>query len=182
MSRRGRLIAIVGASGVGKDSVMQALVSARPDLHLVQRAITRTAEAGGEVFEAVTPQAFRSRVAAGAFALSWQAHGLDYGIPRTVDAVLAAGHDALVNLSRDVLASAAARFPGMIVIQLTADPATLAARLAARGREAPADIARRLARADAALPDGITALVVDNSGPIEAAVTAILAHISSEKV
>jgi len=178
----GRLVAVVGPSGVGKDSVMRALVEARPQMHLVRRVITRPSDAGGEAFDGVSEDDFAARAGAGAFALSWRAHGLRYGIPRGVEDVLAAGRDAVVNLSRAVLPEAAARFPGLVVICLTADPDTLARRLAARGREDPDEIARRLARAEFALPAGTGAVFIDNTGALDDTVAAILSHLMPAKV
>jgi ribose 1,5-bisphosphokinase len=70
-----------GPSGVGKDSLMEALVARRADLHRVRRVITRPAEAGGEAFDSVSPALFAARAAGGDFALHWTAHGLSYGIP-----------------------------------------------------------------------------------------------------
>ena len=46
----GRLIGVVGPSGVGKDTVMAALAAARPGLHVVRRCITRSEEMAGECF------------------------------------------------------------------------------------------------------------------------------------
>ena len=51
---RGRLIAVVGPSGVGKDSVMAGLVLRRAKLQLVRRMITRPANVGDEAFDAMT--------------------------------------------------------------------------------------------------------------------------------
>lgn len=175
----GRLIGVVGPSGVGKDSVMQAVARAHPGVHLARRVITRPADAGGEDFDGVSDAQFDQMVAEGAFALHWAAHGLRYGIPKRVDQVLAAGGDVLVNLSRAVLPEAQARFAGFAVLSLSAPVEVLATRLAQRGREAPADIARRLARADTALPDGLDRVIpVDNGGALNDTVTAVLAAIS----
>lgn len=166
----GRLIAVVGPSGVGKDTVMEALAAGDPRLGLVRRVITRPAEAGGEVFDGVTTEEFSARQAAGDFALSWQAHGLHYGIPITSEADLAAGRDMLVNLSRSVLDKARARFPGLVIIALTAAPDVLAERLAERGRETAEQVARRLNRKGAALPAG--AITIDNSRDLDATLRA----------
>jgi ribose 1,5-bisphosphokinase len=173
----GRFIAIVGASGVGKDSVMAALARAAPRLTLARRVITRPSDAGGEDFMGVTADSFHAMADQGAFALHWQAHGLHYGIPASVADDLAAGRDVLANLSRAVLGQAAGLFDPFLTIQLTARPDVLAQRLAARGRETADDIARRLARAGDALPAGIAAITVDNSGALDNTVAQILARL-----
>ena len=173
----GRLIAIVGPSGVGKDSVMQGTAARNPRIMLARRVITRPGDAGGEDFEGVTVAQFQARQDAGEFALSWSAHGLSYGIPASVDAQLDKGRDVLVNLSRSVLVPAKERFARFLAINLTAPPEILAARLAARGREDASQIARRLDRAQAALPQGIAVQQIDNSGALDQTVEAVLAQL-----
>jgi ribose 1,5-bisphosphokinase len=170
----GRLVAVVGPSGVGKDSVMAAMAARDPRLVLARRVITRPGDAGGEDFEGVSEAAFRRRAAAGEFALSWPAHGLHYAIPRTVEEPLRDGKDVLANLSRSVLDPAAQRFERMIVLSLVARREVLAARLAARGRENAAQIARRLERSGACLPTGLDVFEIDNSGALNDTVEAAL--------
>lgn len=175
----GRFIAVVGPSGVGKDSLMLAVAARAPQLSLARRVITRASDAGGEAFDAVSLAEFAARKSAGAFALSWQAHGLHYAIPVTVDTALAAGFDVLANLSRSALLAAQARFANFEVITLSAERSVLAARLKARGRETDAQIAARLDRAATGLPKGLRARDFDNSGPLEQTVQAVLAHLSA---
>lgn len=178
----GRLIGVVGPSGVGKDSLMEALVERRPELYRVRRVITRPENAVGEAFDAISPALFAARAAGGDFALHWQAHGLSYGVPSTVRDVLGAGRDALVNLSRGVLGKAASKFETLHVLHVTARPEVLAARLAGRGRESGHDIARRLARPAPVFPEGLRVTEIDNSGPLEIAVDAAMASLYPAKV
>jgi len=167
---QGRLIAVVGPSGVGKDSVMQALADTMPGLVLVRRTITRPAQAGGEMHEEATEDAFLRLAAQGAFALSWAAHGHRYGIRRSALRPLDEGRDCLVNLSRAVLAEAAALSPYLAILSLTARPETLAARLTARGREQPDAIRDRLARRGGDWPEGVPVVRIANDGDLAATV------------
>lgn len=178
----GRFIAVVGPSGVGKDSVMEALAAADPRIVLARRVITRPSALGGETFEGITEEEFHVRSAAEEFALSWAAHGLHYGIPATVESQLQDGRDILANLSRSVLTRAMERFARLEVINLTANHDILAARLAARGRETAQQIEHRLERAATPVPNGITAFTIDNSGPLTQTVQAILARLYPVRV
>ncbi|MEN0075379.1 MAG: phosphonate metabolism protein/1,5-bisphosphokinase (PRPP-forming) PhnN [Paracraurococcus sp.] len=171
----GVLVAVVGPSGAGKDTLLagaRTALAADPRYRFVRRCISRPATAGGEEHEALSPEEFAARAAAGGFALTWQAHGLHYGIPADIAGDLAAGRVVVANLSRTVLAAAAARLP-LRVLEVTAPAALLARRLAARGREDAADVAARLARA-AASPAGLAAMRVVNDGAPEAGIAAML--------
>lgn len=165
------LIGVVGPSGAGKDTLMagaRAALAGDARFRFVRRTITRPAEAGGEDHRPLPPAAFKAERDAGGFALWWQAHGLLYGIP----ADLRPGQVSIANLSRTVLAEADRRFP-LLVLEITAPPAVLAARLAARGREDAADVAARLAR-QAPLPDGLRVARVLNDGPVAQGVARVL--------
>lgn len=172
------LVAVVGPSGAGKDTLMglaRARLAGDDRFRFVQRAITRPAEAGGEAHRALDLPAFEAERAAGGFALWWGAHGLFYGIPRDIEADLAARRVVVANLSRGVLAEAAARYP-LRVLMVTAPAPVLAARLAARGRESAEDIARRLAR-EAAPPSGLDMVTVVNDATPEAGAAQIEAAL-----
>lgn len=176
----GGLFAVVGPSGAGKDTLLAGALAARPDLACVRRVITRPEMAGGENFEGVDDNEFARRLAAGDFALHWQAHGLRYGIPAAALAPRAVGRDVVFNGSRAALPEARRRFPEMAVILVTAPVAVIAARLAARGRESEADIAERLFRAGFDLPEGISPRVVMNDGTPEAGIARFLAALQPE--
>lgn len=162
----GRLIAVVGPSGVGKDSVMLGLASVLPELHMVRRVITRAPDLGGENYDAVTEAEFFDMVRDEAFALHWSAHGLFYGIPIAIKSHFNDGTDCLVNLSRGALAEASDIFPKLIVFNITATPEILAKRLTHRARETDQEIARRIAAADKPLPAGLNVIHLSNDGPL----------------
>ncbi len=173
------LVAVVGPSGAGKDTLMdgaRAALAADPRFRFVRRCITRPAEAGGEAHEALTPEGFAARRAGGGFALWWEAHGLLYGIPRDIEDDLAAGRVAVANLSRHALAEAASRYP-LRVLLITAPVELRAARLAARGREAVPDIAARLSR-EAGLPPGLDVETVSNDADVAEGVARVLAVLN----
>jgi ribose 1,5-bisphosphokinase len=178
----GRVFAVVGPSGAGKDTLIGAARAARPLLHVVRRVITRPEEAGGEPFEGVTPEAFAARAAAGCFCLTWEAHGLSYGIPASALDAISQGRDVVFNGSRAMLAEAWEVFPNLTVILVTAPVQVLAARLAARGRETAPEIAARLARARYEVPPGIPVKVVENGGRLDDAVVAFLAALEPDRV
>ncbi|OYW59467.1 MAG: phosphonate metabolism protein/1,5-bisphosphokinase (PRPP-forming) PhnN [Rhodobacterales bacterium 32-66-7] len=169
-----QVFAIVGPSGAGKDTLIAGALKARPDIRLVRRVITRPTDAGGEEYEGVSETVFATRAARGDFALTWEAHGLHYGIPRSeVD------HPGTVvfNGSRAALPAAQQAFPDLQVILVTAPTDILAHRLAARGRETEAQIRDRLDRAEFELPEGVLATTVLNEGPVEAGVERLLAAL-----
>ncbi|MFD1882263.1 phosphonate metabolism protein/1,5-bisphosphokinase (PRPP-forming) PhnN [Paracoccus pacificus] len=170
MTAPGRSFAIVGPSGVGKDTLLARVAPLCPDLIIARRVITRPESAGGEPFEGVSQAEFDRRRAG--FALTWAAHGLCYAIPADLRRAQLAGHRIAFNGSRRMLAQAAVTFAPLTVIAVTARPEVLAARLAARGREDAAAIAQRLERADMRLPDlpGVPVVNIDNSGDVDAAV------------
>ena len=81
----------------------------------------------------------------------------------------------VANLSRGVLAEAASRYP-LLVLEITAPPAVLAARLAARGREEPEAVAARLAR-EAPLPPALRVRRVVNDGAPGAGIAQVAAAL-----
>ena len=180
----GRLIYLIGPSGSGKDSLLDAARAPLADrgCRMVRRVITRSAEAVGEAAHGVSVQRFAEMEAQGAFALSWHANGLSYGIPREINDWLKAGQDVLVNGSRGHLQYAREHYPDMLVVLLTVDQAVLCERLLARGRESVAEIDARLAR-NARFNQRVlagndpTLHVLDNSGALENTVERLLACI-----
>nr|WP_319527562.1 phosphonate metabolism protein/1,5-bisphosphokinase (PRPP-forming) PhnN [Pseudomonas laurentiana] len=181
----GRLIYLMGPSGAGKDSLIEA---ARPVLQgqgvmIARRVITRSAEAKGEEAQGVTPQQFELLCSQKAFALHWQANGLSYGIPVQIDAWLKDGRHVLVNGSRAHLSEARVRYPNLLPVLLTVDAGVLRQRLLGRARESLDDIERRLERSRAlACAQDYTVHALDNSGELRDAVSRLLALLCQEGV
>lgn len=183
----GRLIYLIGPSGSGKDSLLDAARNrwSEHGPRIVRRVITRSAESVGEAAQGVSPELFAQMQAQGAFALSWQANGLAYGIPREIDDWLAAGIDVLVNGSRGHLAQARAQYPQLQVVLLTVNEDVLRQRLLARGRESLAEIEQRLAR-NARFNEGVLAgnhpsvALIDNSGPLDLALQRLLDCVEAQ--
>lgn len=178
----GRLIAVVGPSGVGKDSVMQGIHDVMPHMHVVRRVITREPDLGGEAYDAVTVAEFQEMAANGAFAVHWGAHGLFYGIPTAVTNQVKKGTDCLANFSRKALLEASAAFPRFLVLNITAQPQTLANRLAARGRETEEEIAKRLAQAQKPLPERLDVIELSNDGPLDQTIARAVALLQPARV
>ena len=152
---------------------------------------SRSAEARGEAAQAVSVEQFSEMQAQGAFALSWFANGLHYGIPGEIDQWLAEGHDVLINGSRGHLPQARERYPDLLVVLLSVDQVVLRERLLARGRESAQEIEARLSRnaqfaddllAAAGTANASSILLLDNSGALEQTVARLLQRLDREHV
>ena len=168
----GPLFYLMGASGVGKDSLLGYLrshqVADRP-MVIPQRFITRPASAGGEPHIALSTQAFLERLHAGGFAMHWQSHGFHYGIGIEIDQSLAMGYPVVINGSRNYLETARSRYKNLCPVLVTASHDQLHQRLLSRGRESSRAIEQRLKRAeslDAQLRDE-QLIRLSNDGPLE---------------
>lgn len=167
---------IVGPSGAGKDTLMErarAALRGDPAFVFARRVVTRKPDRW-EDHDSLDPAAFAQAVEEGAFALTWQAHGLRYGLPRSVDDDVAAGRRVVCNVSRAAIAPARARWTNVRVLYVDAPPAALAERLRQRGRHD--DVVSRLSRST-----NFTAqhadVVIDNSGDLDGAAAAFLAAL-----
>lgn len=174
---RGRLLAVVGPSGAGKDSLIACArqeLSGDPSVMFVRRVITRAAVASAEDHDHLPPAEFAIARAAGQFAVHWDAHGLSYGIPATVRSHLSAGGVAVLNGSRAALPNIHAAFGKVVVVHVTAPPEVLAKRLAGRGRETELDILHRLRRGTIDPSCREDWVEIDNSGALNVAATVFL--------
>jgi ribose 1,5-bisphosphokinase len=145
-----RLILVVGPSGAGKDALIERArlaFAGDPRFVFARRVVTRPPAA--EDHDTLDESAFIEAEAQGTWLLAWRAHGLCYALPGSLRDELAQGRIVIANVSRGVIVEAEALGVPVTVLHVFADPAILAARIGARGRESAADIRARVSRAQA---------------------------------
>jgi ribose 1,5-bisphosphokinase len=173
----GRLVLVVGPSGAGKDTLIDAArarLAGAGEVVFPNRVVTRPPSAS-EANSEVDAATFAALAAGGGFALSWAAHGHHYGIPAAIDHLLIEGRTVVCNVSRGVVAAARLRYEAVVVVEITAPAAVLAARVAARGRTSDGDAALRVARlVETTSPADVT---IVNSGSVDEAAAEFLAVV-----
>jgi thymidine phosphorylase len=180
MTNSGVFFFVVGPSGVGKDTLIdgaKAALAHDPDFVFATRTITRPSGAPGEAHVGVTAEEFAALDTAQRFLITWQAHGLHYGLPVELKDALARGQHVIANGSRAVIGELAGRVARFVVIEVSALASALAARIAERGRETEAEIAARLARSVAPTPAGVVVSRVVNDSSIEVGVARFIAAL-----
>ncbi len=179
---RGRFFFIVGPSGAGKDSLIDGARSRlSPDVFVfARRTITRPAGSPGEDHDACTEEQFIAREQRGDFLVTWQAHGLHYGLPASLGDDLDAGRHVIANGSRSMVAAMAERIPSLVVLEVAAPPGILQQRLAIRGRESESDVAERLTRTVEPYPAYVRLLCVVNDQTLGIGVSRFVAAILHE--
>lgn len=141
----GQLVYVVGPSGSGKDSIIQSLAN-RAGVTIMRRVITRVTDNMCEDSDSVDIETFEQMEAQGKFSMSWQANGLSYGIPLSMDEHLRAGQVVVVNGSRKYCETLYKHYPDALVVLVTVEPSLLKQRLQQRKRESELEIEKRLQR------------------------------------
>jgi ribose 1,5-bisphosphokinase len=163
-----RLVLVVGPSGAGKDALIERArlaFAGDPRFVFARRVVTRPPAA--EDHDTVDERAFDEAERQGAWLLAWRAHGLCYAIPGDLRQDLAQGRVVIANVSRGVVLEAEALGFPVTVLHVTADPAILAARIGARGRESAADIRARISRAQAMPMHKACLVEIRNDGSLD---------------
>jgi len=176
--RAGALVAVVGPSGAGKDTLLaiaRDLVAGDDGIVFARRVVTRESSAA-EDHDSMPAEVFEDAVRRGAFAFWWAAHGLKYGIPSAIDDALRAGKTVICNTSRAIMPDLRARYARLDVVLVTAPPAVLAARLAGRARASDQSLDERLKRS-AEFVDFRADHVIDTTGAPEQAIARLIAII-----
>lgn len=175
----GAFVAVVGASGVGKDALLSYARERSSALaRFPRRAITRP-PGPGEDHDPMTDEQFTKARAGGAFAVHWHAHGLCYGLPASVDAEVGDGLVVVANVSRTVIGQLDERYRRLVVVRVTVSEDVRARRLRDRRREPEPGIGRRLARPDPAPGHRVDAVIV-NDGSLAAGGDQLLRIIMSK--
>ncbi|MCX5571048.1 phosphonate metabolism protein/1,5-bisphosphokinase (PRPP-forming) PhnN [Kaistia nematophila] len=175
----GVLVAVVGPSGVGKDTLIghaKASLAGDDGFVFVRRLVTR-GENAFEDHDTLDEAAFAEGVEAGRFPVSWRAHGLGYALPAATLEAIEAGAVVICNFSRGAIAAARERFPAVRVVAISAPDAILAARLIARGRETEEGVAARLAREAVCAREIDPDLTIVNDRPIEQSGGELVAYL-----
>jgi guanylate kinase len=146
------LIVFTGPSGVGKGTVLRALLGRHPELHLSISATTRSPRSGemeGKHYYFLTRSQFETMVAEGEF-LEWaEFAGNLYGTPRQpLLNCVAQGKRVILEIELEGARQVRTTAPEALQIFI-APPSIeeLEARIRKRGQDAEAAIARRLERA-----------------------------------
>jgi ribose 1,5-bisphosphokinase len=161
----GAFVAVVGASGAGKDALLSYAREHAGGLARFPRRVITRPPGPGEDHDPVSEDQFADARKRGAFAVCWHAHGLWYGIPASADSEVRAGRVVVANVSRGVLRELGARYRRLVVVQVTVAEEVRAQRLRGRGREPEPGIGQRLARADPAPGHHVDA-VIENDGSL----------------
>ncbi|CAN7562174.1 phosphonate metabolism protein/1,5-bisphosphokinase (PRPP-forming) PhnN [Bosea sp. LjRoot90] len=180
--RPGTFFLVVGPSGAGKDSLIdgaRTLLEPTGRYVFARRVVTRPAGSPGEDHEAATDEAFDAREAQGDFLITWGAHGLRYGLPAELKRLVEAGRNVIANGSRATIAALAKHLPRFVVVEVTAPPEVLAARIAGRGRESGEAIEKRLSRTVEPRPEGIRAATICNDQSVEIGVERFIAAVEA---
>ncbi|MHA1266143.1 MAG: phosphonate metabolism protein/1,5-bisphosphokinase (PRPP-forming) PhnN [Candidatus Helarchaeota archaeon] len=172
-SKDGILILTIGNSGSGKDSLIKWALDHWPKGRsppiVPTRVITRPPAPETETYESITQEQFHALSRSGAFSLQWKSYGIDYGVRSSIEEYLSNGRCVLVNVSRQIVEEARARFSHVVVIFIRVPFHITEARIRERGREQGAALLERLERAKQNQEFPTADYIIDNSGTLEKA-------------
>ena len=135
-----KIVLIVGASGVGKDTLLRG-VKAKVGANFLKRYITREPD-NNESNYYLDVDAFIALKEKSYFISSWEAHGNHYGIAKEHI------HEGLniISISRSAIKDFEKTFDEVITINITVSKELLRQRLQNRGRESKEEIEKRIQR------------------------------------
>ena len=184
------LVVVSGPSGVGKDTIIEALrqQTRDPDYHYVVTCTTRPPRPGevdGASYHFMTRDRFRALRDAGAF-LEWaEVHGNWYATPRAeVRRALAAGHDVILKIDVQGAAAVKSTVPDALLVFVV--PPSLEAlfrRLRSRATETAQqlELRQRNAAIELARAGDYDHVVVNDDGQVERTARRIDEIIQAER-
>jgi guanylate kinase len=184
------LVIVSGPSGVGKDTVIEALrrLPAAMDDHYVVTCTTRPRrpyEVDGVHYHFLDPEAFMAMRDAGELLEANEVHGHWYGTPRReVRDALVAGKDAILKIDVQGAAAVKQEVPeAMLVFLVPPSLEDLFARLQARATESAdeLDIRQRNAVLEISRQNDFDHVVVNETGQVERTAAVIDEIIRQEK-
>jgi guanylate kinase len=184
------LVIISGPSGVGKDTIIEALAKRprEPDYHYVVTCTTRAPRRGeipGVSYQFLTSDEFHALRDAGELLEANEVHGHWYGTPRReVARALAEGHDVILKIDVQGAAVVKDRVPDALLVFIV--PPSLEAlfqRLRSRATESAdeLEIRQRNAAIELARQGDYDRVVVNETGEIDRTAAEIEAIIEQEK-
>ena len=183
------LVIISGPSGVGKDTIIEAL-RRRPrerDYHFVVTCTTRAARPGeidGVSYHFLSPERFHELKAAGELLEATNVHGNWYGTPRSqVTQALAAGRDVILKIDVQGAQTIKKRIPDAVLIFVVPPSLeTLFQRLKARATESvdELELRQRNAAVELARQDDYDHVVRNETGEVEPTAARIDEIIAAE--
>jgi len=170
------LVIISGPSGVGKDTIIEALRERPrdPDYHYVVTCTTRPRRPGeidGVSYQFLTPEEFYALRDSGGLLEANEVHGNWYGTPRAqVREALAAGHDVILKIDVQGAQQVKERVPNALLVFVV--PPSLEAlfkRLRARATETAdqLELRQRNAAIELARQEDYDYVVTNEDGQVE---------------
>jgi len=185
-----QLVIISGPSGVGKDTIIEALRRRPrdPDYHYIVTCTTRAPRKGevdGVAYRFVKRATFDALRDAGEL-LEWaEVHGHLYGTPRRdVVAALRAGRDVILKIDVQGAQSVKSRVPdALLVFMVPPSLETLFARLRSRATESAdeLELRQRNAAIELARQEDYDHVVVNETGQVDRTAERIDAIVAAER-
>ena len=183
------IIVISGPSGVGKDAIVQGISEVRTDFHFTVTATTRQprpSEVHGVNHEFLSTERFKDMISDSEL-LEWaEVYGNYYGTPkRQVRDALAKGKHVLLRIDVQGALQVKRLVPDALLVFISAPAkSVLIDRLRKRGVNDEADIAKRMAAADAEMDQArqFDYSIVNHEGRLTEAVQQVVAIVDRESM
>jgi guanylate kinase len=184
---KGNLFIVTAASGAGKTSLVEALLTRDAQIKRSVSHTTRSPRSGeenGVHYHFVNEAQFLETLSAGGFLESADVHGAKYGTSQSaVDTALQGGFDVILEIDWQGAAQVRTLYPQAIsIFILPPSVETLAERLNNRGQDSPEVIAKRVAAAREEMRHVVEFDYVTINDNFEAALQDLMAIIRASRL